>query len=342
MDMTGEYRIPAPRQRVWEALNDPDILKAAIPGCEELHKISDRELEARVKAKVGPVSATFGGKVTLQDLNPPESYTIQGEGKGGAAGFARGGASVQLEEAGTDTVLRYQAKADVGGKLAQIGSRLVQGAAKKTADDFFSRFSAIVAERHAVEGAAGAPPPAGPVAEAAEPIAESPPPAAPEPPAVTPSQPTMTTPTPLPDSSPAAAGMAAAAVGAPVPQPQPTETGLILPPEPTTLGSARDMASAPDTGPVTKPSPEEAGISPAAAGMGAAAVGTPTPQPTPTPATTAPRKPVAFGPEKPAAERRPPMPTATTEPAGPGFFQRPVVWVAVAAILILLIYLFLA
>ncbi len=158
MDMTGEYRIPAPRQRVWEALNDPEILKAAIPGCEELNKLSDRDLEARVKAKVGPVSATFTGKVTLGDLNPPESYTISGEGKGGAAGFAKGGAEVRLADDGPATVLRYTAKADVGGKLAQIGSRLVQGAAKKTADDFFGRFSRIVADRHAAEAPAAAGP----------------------------------------------------------------------------------------------------------------------------------------------------------------------------------------
>ena len=153
MDMTGEYRIPAPRQRVWEALNDPEILKAAIPGCEELNKLSDNELEARVKAKVGPVSATFTGKVTLNDLNPPESYRIAGEGKGGAAGFAKGGAEVNLAEDGADTILRYSAKADVGGKLAQIGSRLIQGTAKKMADDFFGKFSAIVGERYAAERA---------------------------------------------------------------------------------------------------------------------------------------------------------------------------------------------
>src|SRR3954451_19959245 len=123
MDMTGEYRIPAPRQRVWEALNDPEVLRQAIPGCEQLDKVSDTELTARVKAKVGPVSATFNGKVTLGDLNPPESYTISGEGSGGMAGFAKGGANVHLTDEGADTLLRYDAKADVGGKLAQIGSR---------------------------------------------------------------------------------------------------------------------------------------------------------------------------------------------------------------------------
>ena len=156
MDMTGEYRIPAPRQRVWEALNDPEILKAAIPGCEELNMLPGNEMEARVKAKVGPVSATFTGKVTLNDLNPPESYRIAGEGKGGAAGFAKGGAEVNLAEDGADTILRYSAKADVGGKLAQIGSRLIQGTAKKMADDFFGKFSAIVGERFAAERAPAA------------------------------------------------------------------------------------------------------------------------------------------------------------------------------------------
>lgn len=146
MDMSGEYRIQAPRDRVWAALNDPDILKQAIPGCESLEKVGENELEAQVKAKIGPVSAKFGGKVTLSDLNPPESYRISGEGKGGAAGFAKGGANVTLSEDGDATVLRYTASADIGGKLAQIGSRLVQGSAKKMADDFFGRFAKIVGE----------------------------------------------------------------------------------------------------------------------------------------------------------------------------------------------------
>src|SRR3954468_12020365 len=157
MDMTGEYRIPAPRQRVWEALNDPEVLRQAIPGCEQLDKVSDTELTARVKAKVGPVSATFNGKVTLGDLNPPESYTISGEGSGGMAGFAKGGANVHLTDEGADTVLRYDAKADVGGKLAQIGSRLIQGTAKKMGDDFFGRFRRIVPQSYAGSTAAAAP-----------------------------------------------------------------------------------------------------------------------------------------------------------------------------------------
>jgi hypothetical protein len=198
MDMTGEYRIPAPRQRVWEALNDPEVLKAAIPGCDELVKKSDTELEAKVTAKVGPVSAKFGGAVTLGDLNPPESYTISGQGSGGAAGFAKGGATVVLTEDGSDTILRYEAKAEVGGKLAQIGSRLIQGTAKKMADEFFGKFSRIVAERSAAETAtaptaepamatpAAAAPPAAPAAPSAPAAATPPKPAAEPPPAPSP------------------------------------------------------------------------------------------------------------------------------------------------------------
>mgnify|MGYP002623752615 CR=1 FL=1 len=152
MEMTGQHRIEAPRQTVWAALNDPDILKQAIPGCEEIEKTSDTEFTAKVKAKVGPVSARFGGAVTLSDLDPPNGYTISGEGKGGAAGFAKGGAKVRLEEDGAATILHYDVKAQVGGKLAQIGSRLIDSTAKKMADEFFAKFSETVSA-----GAAGAP-----------------------------------------------------------------------------------------------------------------------------------------------------------------------------------------
>jgi hypothetical protein len=145
MDMTGQYRIPAPREQVWAALNDPATLKASLPGCESLEKVSDQEFAATVVAKVGPVKAKFNGNVTLSNLNPPESYTISGEGKGGAAGFAKGGADVRLTEDGDITVLTYTAKADVGGKLAQLGSRLIDGTAKKMADEFFDNFSQQVA-----------------------------------------------------------------------------------------------------------------------------------------------------------------------------------------------------
>jgi hypothetical protein len=140
MEMQGERRIPAPRQLVWERLNDPETLKQCIPGCETIEKISDTEFTAKVVAKVGPVRASFSGKVTLSDLDPPAGYTISGEGTGGVAGFAKGGAKVTLEEDGGETVLRYGAQGQVGGKLAQIGSRLVDATARKMADEFFTRF----------------------------------------------------------------------------------------------------------------------------------------------------------------------------------------------------------
>ena len=144
MDMTGEFRIPASRETVWDALNDPEVLKASIPGCQKLEKVSDEELTATVKSKVGPVSATFTGKVTLSDVNPPAGYKISGEGQGGVAGFAKGGAEVTLEEEGSETILRYSANAQVGGKLAQIGSRLIDSTAKKMANEFFTNFVAQI------------------------------------------------------------------------------------------------------------------------------------------------------------------------------------------------------
>ena len=145
MEMSGEYRIAATREQVWAALNDPEVLKKAIPGCQELDRTADNEFTAKVRAKVGPVSATFSGKVNLADMNPPESYTISGEGQGGPAGFAKGSAAIRLTEDGAVTVLNYDAKAQVGGKLAQIGSRLIGGTAKKLADEFFGTFSELVA-----------------------------------------------------------------------------------------------------------------------------------------------------------------------------------------------------
>jgi uncharacterized protein len=141
MEMNGEYRIAADRETVWKALNDPVALKACIPGCQELEKTSDTSFTATVKAKIGPVSAKFKGEVELQDLNPPAGYKIVGEGKGGIAGFAKGGATVDLVADGADTILTYNAEAKIGGKLAQIGSRLVAGAAKKLADEFFGNFA---------------------------------------------------------------------------------------------------------------------------------------------------------------------------------------------------------
>ena len=144
MDMTGEYRVAAPQKEVWDALNDPDILKQCISGCEEVQKLSPTEFTAKVQARVGPVSARFGGKVTLSDLDPPNGYKISGEGTGGVAGFAKGGAEVHLTPDGDATKLSYKVTAQVGGKLAQIGSRLIDSTARKYADDFFAKFATIV------------------------------------------------------------------------------------------------------------------------------------------------------------------------------------------------------
>ncbi len=148
MEMQGEARIPAPKQVVWDALNDPEALKESIAGCEELIRDGENQFTAKVKAKVGPVSARFAGKVELVDIDAPNGYRIQGEGTGGAAGFAKGGAVVRLEDDGAGaTLLKYVVNASVGGKLAQIGARLIDGAAKKMADDFFAKFSEVAARR---------------------------------------------------------------------------------------------------------------------------------------------------------------------------------------------------
>ena len=145
MEMNGERRIPAPRQTVWERLNDPETLKQCIPGCESVDKLSDTEFTAKVVARVGPVRANFTGKVTLTDLDPPAGYTISGEGQGGVAGFAKGNAKVALSDKDGGTLLSYDVDAQIGGKLAQLGQRLINSAAKKTADDFFQKFAAAVA-----------------------------------------------------------------------------------------------------------------------------------------------------------------------------------------------------
>lgn len=141
MEMSGEQLIPASQQDTWEALNDPEVLKACVPGCETIERIADNEYQVAMVARVGPVSARFKGKLTLSDINPPASYSIAFEGQGGAAGFAKGGAKVRLAPEGEQTRLAYDAKANVGGKLAQIGSRLVDAAAKKVADEFFRNFN---------------------------------------------------------------------------------------------------------------------------------------------------------------------------------------------------------
>ncbi len=144
MEMTGERRIQASRQKVWDALNDPEILKQCIAGCESLDKTSDTEFSARVTSRVGPVTAKFTGKVQLSDVDPANGYTISGEGQGGVAGFAKGGAKVQLADDGAGTLLTYEANGTVGGKLAQIGSRLIDSTARKMADDFFDKFAEAV------------------------------------------------------------------------------------------------------------------------------------------------------------------------------------------------------
>jgi carbon monoxide dehydrogenase subunit G len=144
MTMTGEVQLPASRQVVWEKLNDAEVLKACIPGCEELTKDSDTEFRAVAVSKIGPVKARFKGKVHLTDLDPPNGYKISGEGDGGVAGFAKGGATVSLAEKDGGTLLSYSVEAQIGGKLAQLGQRLVNGAAKKVADDFFRNFASAV------------------------------------------------------------------------------------------------------------------------------------------------------------------------------------------------------
>lgn len=169
MQITGTFPIPAPRQRVWDGLNDPEVLRQCIPGCESLTRLSDTEMEGKVVAKVGPVKATFTGRVTLSDLDPPNGYTISGEGKGGVAGFAKGVAKVTLSDDGAGTVLSYAADASVGGKLAQVGARLIEAAAGQMAQDFFGRFAALVAAEAAAapaEATTGAAGPSAPVAAA--------------------------------------------------------------------------------------------------------------------------------------------------------------------------------
>jgi uncharacterized protein len=144
MHMSAEQRIGAPPERVWEALNDLEILRRSIPGCESLERLSENEFAAAATAKVGPVKAKFKGKITLSDIDRPNGYRVSGEGSSGAAGFAKGGATVTLRPDGDGTLLHYDVEATVGGKLAQIGSRLVGAAARKMAEDFFLQFNGLV------------------------------------------------------------------------------------------------------------------------------------------------------------------------------------------------------
>jgi len=145
MTMTGEVQLAAPRQTVWEKLNDTEVLKATIPGCESLEKTSDTSFQAVAVTKIGPVKAKWKGKVNLTDLDPPNGYKIVGEGEGGVAGFAKGAADVRLSDKDGGTLLTYSVEAQIGGKLAQLGQRLINGAAKKRADEFFQKFAAAVA-----------------------------------------------------------------------------------------------------------------------------------------------------------------------------------------------------
>ncbi len=151
MDMKGEFRIPLPQAVVWQALNDVEVLKASIPGCEELIRESETGFKGRIAAAVGPVRAKFAGTATLSDIDAPNGYTLSGNGSGGAAGMVKGGATVRLVAEGDETVLTYEAHAQVAGKLAQIGSRLVDMAAKKMADEFFGNFVGVLAAAKPVE-----------------------------------------------------------------------------------------------------------------------------------------------------------------------------------------------
>lgn len=148
MEFKGKYSLPATPDRVWDALHDPTVLSASIPGCEKLEKVSETEYKATATLKIGPVKARFQGKVKIEDVSPPagavHAMVLTGEGQGGAAGFVRGQSEVHLSSTGDNTVLEYNANANVGGKLAQIGQRLIDGAAKSVADEFFSRFSAVM------------------------------------------------------------------------------------------------------------------------------------------------------------------------------------------------------
>ena len=153
MEMSAEQLIPASQQQTWDALNDPAMLKQCVPGCEAIDPIAENQYQVLMVARVGPVSAKFKGKLTLSDIQAPDSYSIAFEGQGGAAGFAKGGAHVRLSPEGGSTRLSYDVKASVGGKLAQIGSRLVDAAARKVADDFFRNFNQKVGELHGKSGA---------------------------------------------------------------------------------------------------------------------------------------------------------------------------------------------
>lgn len=156
MELTGERILPLSRDRVWDALNDPDILKRSVPGCESLERVDDTHYKVVMAAAVGPVKARFNGKLTLTDLCAPQSYSMSFEGSGGAAGFGKGTAHVELEPQGNGTRLAYKANAQVGGRLAQVGARLIDGVARKMAEEFFGRFTEALAPQAPPEGSAQA------------------------------------------------------------------------------------------------------------------------------------------------------------------------------------------
>ncbi|HYC04743.1 MAG TPA: SRPBCC domain-containing protein [Azospirillaceae bacterium] len=332
MDMNGEYRIAAPRAAVWAALNDPDILRRCIPGCESVEKVSDTEFAAKATVKVGPVKAKFAGRVTLSDMDPPNGYTITGEGQGGAAGFGSGGARVGLAEDGPGaTILRYTAEAQVGGKLAQIGSRLVQGTAKKMADDFFAAFAGILGSPDAADTPAETP-----METSAEPLMSIP--AATEPPAEAPAAPakrtrkkaakTFETPpetvsepvAPLvaeePAPKPKRSRKKAASADAPAMVDIPAQSAVEVPPGPLDEATSPEpMVGAAPVPPLQVEPPQPAPL--------------PEPEPEPEPAAVA----AAAGP----SQLEPVVPMAAAPAVEPGTKgMRPLVWIPLLILVLLL------
>src|SRR3954468_2311627 len=177
MDMQGSRVLAASREQAWDALNDPEVLKACIPGCDKMEPAGENQYALGMAVKVGPVSARFGGKVLLQDVNPPSSYTLRFEGQGGAAGFGKGTAQVRLEPQDPGCQLHYTVNAQVGGRIAQVGQRLIDGVARSMAEDFFKRFDAELQRRHPAPAAAGGPEGSRPRPAGPQPVAAAPAPA---------------------------------------------------------------------------------------------------------------------------------------------------------------------
>ena len=280
MQMSGEQRIPAPRAQVWAALNDPEVLKASIPGCESLEPVGDDGFKATVTAKVGPVKAKFTGQVTLSEIDPPNGYTISGEGKGGAAGFARGGAKVHLADDGDGTLMTYEVDANVGGKLAQLGSRLIDGTARKLADEFFAKFSELAAQ-HPADATATPGSPSGPAPSPEPPAA----PAAAEPGIETMRDTSQSPPAPAvpprdrPADAPPPAAARAPAASAPGGAME-TAPSTVEPPRPTAAEAAAPIPEPPAEPGQPAPSPK-----PIAAGAAAEATRRRVEQPMPSSST---------------------------------------------------------